>query len=192
MRVSVHFVAVLLLCAALIGCASAPKGYIEAPDAGFTDPVGKTLEALPRTAAGFFKPRRVRFWPELAAYTVACARFDNELTNVTTVYLYPRRPDTPDKLDEHLRQIPIASPDAKLVGGRTVSIPQRTGPQVGQYRAFSYMGELNGSTQELWSGLVVASLPDRMLVVRSTSPMAQGAAAEQQILNLLSVLQWSE
>ncbi len=186
-----HTLAVLL-CIALIGCSTVQKGYIEQPEIGFREPVAKTLEALPQAAAGFDKPRKVRFHPEISAYTTAYAQFSDALDNVTTIYLYPKSPDTPDLLEVHVREIPITHPGAQLTAVRKVEIPQRAGTQVGHFRVFSYSGVLNGRNQEVWSCLIVASVSDRVLVVRSTSPVAQSTIAEQRLLQLLSVLQWSD
>ena len=181
-----------LLCLLLFGCTSAPKSYVDEPSDGSAAREAQTLRSLPRNAAGFYRLRGVRYHSDIAAYTVAYAYSHHELENRTTLYLYPKSSQVPDLLAKHTEAIQEAYKDARVVSEDAAAVQQHDGAQSGQIRTFSYVADFNGKDQQVWSGLVVVTLPERVFVARSTSPIRQGAHARQKLIELLSALQWSE
>jgi hypothetical protein len=183
--------AIALLTLAAAACSSVETVHIDGSSHGINSPLASTLERLAPNAAGFYKARPVRYNSGISAYTVAYARFDAELDNVVTLYMYQPSPDAPDLLQIHIGDVFKTYADAQVTERGTASIRQRDSVYAGQYVSFQYFGELNGLKQEVWSYLLVAPLPDRVFVVRSTAPVARGSVAERKLLQLLHELAWT-
>ena len=179
-----------VLCALLvIGCAAArpsqPQELYPAPIKGF-----EQYDKFPAETSGYRRAEVTAYAPALSDYSIAYNRYDSELQNAVTLYFYRRPGNAASELPAEEQEIVRAHSAVSFVSRRSVALEAQGASYDASLVTFEYTEVFAGRRQRVSSQLVLVDRPGGLFMVRSTAPVAQAAAAERAMLQLIDSVGW--
>jgi hypothetical protein len=173
----------------LAGCPTMP----EAPPETAATKEASLVESgrFPVTVGGYTRGEIEVIDHRTPQYLVQYHRFDGFMQNSVTLHFYPAERRLAKQYRYVSEAILAAHPNSILLSERQLVL-QRGDAEFPTYiTSFRYSERFAEVQQTVISQLVLISLPDRFVQVRSTAPERQSPAAEEAMLDLLDAVDWA-
>lgn len=186
---SLAAVAPLMAAAVLSGCPS--PAYVARP--AFPVEVADVGESarFPSQVGAYRRGKIYLYAPGMTNYSIAYDRDDGGLQNAVTLYFYPRDSRMDEQFIAEKMAVLRAHPGATLLADKRTLVWKNGYSFEAFIAAFEFDGNFGRLEQRIASQLILVALPERSFKVRSSAPVAQAAAAEKGVRELLERIEWS-
>jgi hypothetical protein len=184
-RIAKRAMALLALLGGLAAGASAQPGIDpnDVPDFGHYD-------SFPAVVDDYVRAGVHAYAPDLSDFSIGYDSRTPALTNVVTLYFYPRRLDKTAQARDEERQVLQAHPGGRVVDRRSVTLTHGTQVREASLVTYAFDGDFAGLRQTLASQQLLVFRDKGIFMVRSTAPSVQGEAAERAMLALVQQVDW--
>lgn len=151
------------------------------------------FDGFPETLGTYHRTEVTAFAPDLADFSIGYNSRPPDLDSTVTLYFYPHHyPTEQAQLASEERQVLAAHADARVLARRRVTLTHGAASHEATLVTFAYSqpNRYDHAMQDVSSQLLLVYRDKGLFMVRSTSPQAQGEAAEAALLELAQRVDW--
>lgn len=151
------------------------------------------FDSFPETIGSYHRFEVTAFAPDMADFSIGYNSRPPDLDSTVTLYFYPHRyPTEQGQLASEERQVLAAHEGARVLARRRVTLTHGAASREATLVTFAYRQprRFDRVKQDVSSQLLLVYRDKGIFMVRSTSPEAQGEAAEAAMLELARRVDW--
>lgn len=151
------------------------------------------FDSFPEAVGSYHRFEVTAFAPDMADFSIGYNSRPPDLDSTVTLYFYPHHyPTEQGQLASEERQVLAAHQGARVLARRRVTLTHGAASREATLVTFAYRqpNRYDRVVQDVTSQLLLVYRDKGIFMVRSTSPEAQGEAAEAALLDLAQRVDW--